>query len=170
MSSSSTTRALKPSSSQPEWSTPSSRQPERPPSHWAAASHPHGSETGAVRASDDERDAAAADLRVHAAAGRLDVDELDARLGAVLRARTRAEVASALDDLPPAGKASRGDVATGRPRPELHAYVSVMLLLLTIWLFTGAGHFWPLYPALGWGLPLLLGRCGARRPRATARP
>ena len=40
-------------------------------------------------------------------------------------------------------------------------YFAVMLVLVAAWLFTGAGHFWPLYPALGWGLPLLMGRRSA---------
>lgn len=124
---------------------------------------------GSMRVSDAEREAAAGELRAHAATGRLDVDELDARLGAVLGARTHAQVESALSDLPATGATM---VPVKRPprRAEggIRAYALVMLLLLTIWLLTGAGHFWPLYPALGWGLPLMLGRsCGPRRRLTT---
>lgn len=128
-----------------------------------------GEPAGSVRASDAEREAATAELRTHAAAGRLDVDELDARLETVLAARTRAEVAAALGDLPAAGetRATRAPSAR-RSGGGLHAFVGVMLLLLAIWALTGAGHFWPLYPALGWGLPLLLGHGAHSRRRLTA--
>ena len=119
---------------------------------------------GSLRASDAERESAADELRAHAADGRLTVDELDSRLGAVLSARTRAEVDAVLGDLPAPANPIRPVRTAGR---ELHAYVAVMLLLLAIWALTGAGHFWPLYPALGWGLPLLAGRDHARRRRVT---
>ena len=66
----------------------------------AARAHRADDRDGSVRASDVEREAAAEALRVHAAAGRLDVEELDARTGAVLRARTRADIAAVLEDLP----------------------------------------------------------------------
>ena len=120
--------------------------------------------TGAMRTSDAEREAAAEELRFHAATGRLDVEELDARLGAVLSARTRADVDAVFGDLPTISRTDRSVPTPSRAQaPELHAYAAVMLLLLAIWLFTGAGHFWPLYPALGWGLPLLLRRDHAIR-------
>ena len=125
--------------------------------------------TGLVRASDAEREAATAELRAHAAAGRLDVDELETRIGAVLSSRTRAEVAATLADLP--GPEDAGPIAPRRrPAQPLHTFAWVMALLLAIWLLTGAGHFWPLYPALGWGVPLLLGRGCAMRRQTPARP
>ncbi|CAA9486626.1 MAG: hypothetical protein AVDCRST_MAG69-1111 [uncultured Solirubrobacteraceae bacterium] len=109
-----------------------------------------------LRASDAERDAAAGELQVHAAAGRLDVDELDARMSAVLTARTRADIAGVMGDLPatpssPIGPAPPSDHG-------FNPYFAVMVVLVAIWLLSGGGHFWPLYPALGWGLPLLLSR------------
>lgn len=107
-----------------------------------------------LRASDAEREAAAAELQVHAAAGRLEVEELDERMTAVLAARTRADIAGALGDLPEAPRTSSRPTTRDARRPG--AYLAVMVLLVGIWLLTGAGHFWPLYPALGWGLPLLL--------------
>ena len=39
-------------------------------------------------------------LREHGAAGRLDVEELEQRVGAAYQARTRGELATLLDDLP----------------------------------------------------------------------
>lgn len=120
-----------------------------------------------MRASDAEREAAADQLRVNAAEGRLDLEELDARLTAVLTARTRADVDAALADLPvrPSIDPPTSPGCEARAS-EIHSYVAVMLLLLAAWLLAGAGHFWPLYPALGWGLPLLLGRDAARRSRS----
>ncbi len=39
---------------------------------------------------------------------------------------------------------------------QLHASVwfAVNFMLFVIWLITGAGHPWFLYPALGWGIGL----------------
>lgn len=116
-----------------------------------------------LRASDAERDAAAAELQVHAAAGRLDVDELDERMSAVLTARTRADIGGALEDLPETSPAA-ATPAVSRAHGA-NAYLAVIVLLVTIWVLSGGGHFWPLYPAIGWGLPLLI-----NRSRATTRP
>ena len=52
------------------------------------------------RASDAERDEVVSDLRAHAAEGRLTVEELDQRIAAALAAKTRADLAKLLDDLP----------------------------------------------------------------------
>ncbi len=140
-----------------------------PPVAAGRVAHRPDAEAGFLRASDAERETATAELRAHAAAGRLDVDELEARIGDVLAARTRADVAATLADLPETGAART--VATPRPPGQpLRVFASVMVLLLAIWLVTGAGHFWPLYPAIGWGLPLLLARGCARRPQTLSRP
>jgi len=53
-----------------------------------------------VRAGDADRDAAAAALAEHFAQGRLTIDELDTRLGAVLAATTYGEISRATSDLP----------------------------------------------------------------------
>src|SRR5687768_13325219 len=55
-----------------------------------------------VRASDAEREGVVARLREHAAAGRLDVDELEGRVGAAYGARTRGDLAALVADLPAA--------------------------------------------------------------------
>lgn len=115
----------------------------------------------AVRASDSERATVADSLRRHAGAGRLDMEELDERVERALEARTRADLQLLLADLPTMG------TPTVSPAPNdggnaWRSYLAVMVLLVGIWLFTGAGHPWPLYPALGWGIPLLV----AGRPTA----
>jgi hypothetical protein len=53
-----------------------------------------------VRASDEERESTVTLLREHGATGRLDVDELEQRVGAAYQARTRGDLATLLDDLP----------------------------------------------------------------------
>jgi len=37
---------------------------------------------------------------------------------------------------------------------HLAAYVFVNAFLLAIWVITGAGFFWPVFPILGWGIGL----------------
>jgi hypothetical protein len=41
-------------------------------------------------------------------------------------------------------------------RIHLTVYVAVIGFLVAIWLTTGGGYFWPVWPALGWGLGLAL--------------
>lgn len=121
-----------------------------------------------LRVSEADRDAVVDDLRTHAAAGRIDIDELDERVTAALAARTERDLAIITNDLPalPAARATsdaaqesgHGDQGE---KTEHHGhgwapYAAVMTLLVAIWLLSGAGHPWPLYPALGWGIPLLL--------------
>ena len=64
--------------------------------------------------SDTEREALFALLSQHAAAGRLDVDELERRVGVVAGARTREEAGPALDDLPPLPAAPGASSGRGR--------------------------------------------------------
>lgn len=121
-----------------------------------------------VRASDSDREATAEALRRHATAGRLDADELDERMGAALSARTQAELASLLADLPATTGAAAPPARDAAHAPAWSRYLAVMTLLVAIWLLTGAGHPWPLYPALGWGIPLLAaarGGAGCARAR-----
>ena len=93
-----------------------------------------------VLASDPEREQVAEALRRHAAAGRLDPDELDERLGRALTARTRAELEPLVADLP---------APTPRPRrqiPRIPPVLPLAILLVAIWALTGAGYFWPIWP------------------------
>jgi uncharacterized protein DUF1707 len=66
------------------------------PRHWGAEPLV----APALRASSRERDRAAADLVRHWHQGRLDVDELDERIGRALAARTRGELELLRADLP----------------------------------------------------------------------
>jgi hypothetical protein len=120
-----------------------------------------------LRASDEERESTVTLLRKHGADGRLDVDELEQRVGAAYQARTRGDLSSLLDDLPraPAVRAIQPDWRRHRGH-EWGMFVRVSLLLVAIWALTGAGVFWPAWVMAWWGLFLLL-RTGPRllRPR-----
>ncbi|HEV3000050.1 MAG TPA: DUF1707 domain-containing protein [Solirubrobacteraceae bacterium] len=113
------------------------------------------------RASDTERDQAISDLRAHAAEGRLSVEELDERLAAALAAKTRADLAALLDDLP-----RRPRDRTRERAEHVRSYLAVMALLVAIWALTGAGYFWPVWPILGWGVFVLPDALAVRRRRS----
>jgi Domain of unknown function (DUF1707)/2TM domain len=103
-----------------------------------------------LRASDAERERVISHLRAHAGEGRLTIEELDERVGRVYAAKTRTELNALIADLP----------RPRRPRPDaragfgehLRTYLWVMALLVAIWALTGMGYFWPVWPALGWGI------------------
>jgi hypothetical protein len=113
-----------------------------------------------IRASDAERERVAALLRDHAADGRLSVEELDERLQRAYAARTRSELDALTTDLPARVPRSPAPVArrASHLRERLAAYAAVMVLLVVIWAATGADYFWPIWPALGWGVALVTGK------------
>lgn len=117
-----------------------------------------------MRASDADREQVVERLRAAAAEGRLDADELGTRLDAAFAATTDGELEPLTGDLPvPAPQSPR--LPGLRVSAEWRAYLSVMALLVTIWALTGAGYFWPVWPALGWGLGLMLGGGACSHPR-----
>jgi hypothetical protein len=127
--------------------------------HHGRAERPHADDASprdpAIRASDADRESTVGQLREHGAAGRLELDELEQRIGAAYAARTHGELAAVLADLPVRARA--------RPpaRPRRHGYawggfLQVNLLLVAIWALSGAGYFWPAWVMLWWGLALAL--------------
>jgi hypothetical protein len=123
------------------------------------------SEDPELRASDEQRDRAAADIREHFAAGRLDDDELAERVDAVYRARTQGELRGLRADLPqlPAAPAeARAELAERRSRlrrqllQQTGGGLGAFVLCTAIWAATGAhGSFWPIWVALAVLVPLL---------------
>jgi hypothetical protein len=107
------------------------------------------SEMPDLRASDTERTAVTETLRDHAAAGRLDADELEERLERALSARTQADLASLTADLPAAAPQRRPE---RRSLPIAPRVIAVAVLLVAIWALTGAGYFWPMWPIGGMAL------------------
>lgn len=142
------------------------------------ARHPHHREAGrpaedtlrdepSVRASDEERETTVTLLREHGATGRLDVDELEQRIGAAYQARTRGELATLLDDLPrtPAVRAPRPARTPVRHRDHgWGIFMRVTVLLVVIWALSGAGYFWPIWVIAWWGIALTM-RSAPRRLR-----
>ena len=137
-----------------------------------------------MRASDDDRDRAAALLREHHAAGRLTVEEFHERLDAAYQAKTLGEIDQLMADLPsidlyhlpdesmrrmarasspPAGIPGGGQ---GRLSPAWRtawgSWASVSLVLFVIWLISALGNhsangLWFLWVAGPWGA-VLFGR------------
>jgi Domain of unknown function (DUF1707) len=118
-----------------------------------------------LRASDEQRDRAAQDIREHFAAGRLSEEELDDRVQAAYAARTEGELNAVLADLPklPATRAQQKAQLAQRRRElqrrllqETGGGVALFVLCTVIWLTSGAnGQFWPIWVALVVLIPLL---------------
>lgn len=111
-----------------------------------------------TRASDAEREQCARALRDHAAAGRIDLDELEERLGRAYVARYRTELRALLRDLP-AERGRRVAAAVDRfDRLMLKAhavsYAAVNGSLVGLWGVTGQGDFWPALTLAPWSVVL----------------
>lgn len=120
-----------------------------------------------IRPSDAEREEIVTQLRAHAGDGRLDVEELEARIARVYGARTRRDLVTVVKDLPRAPRERhdhRRDLSE-----HVRSYASVMLLLVVIWALTGMGYFWPVWPMLGWGIGVFSHWSAVRRPPRRAR-
>ena len=118
-----------------------------------------------LRASDEQRDRAAAEIREHFAAGRLSEEELSDRVQAAYTAWTVGEIRSLLADLPtlPATRAQQKAEVAQRRRDlqrrllqEAGGGSGAFMICTVIWLASGAsGFFWPIFVALGVLIPLL---------------
>jgi hypothetical protein len=143
------------------------------------ASPPGGART--MRAGDEDRRRVADLLQAHYVSGRLSSEELAERVERSLDARTLGDLDALLDDLPTAeapreerqgqrqrrvGSCGLGDHAwraghgslrgDGSFKAHATSYLLVMALLVTVWLLTTpGGYFWPIWPALGWGIGLV---------------
>jgi hypothetical protein len=134
---------------------------------------------GDLRASDADRQRVADMLREHCASGRLTIDEFDERLGQALASKTLGQLQEPLRDLPvrfqptaptPVRTAAPTPATASRSRPSLFqvhftTYATVIIFLIIIWLLTGGGHFfWPIWPMVGWGLPVALHGLNRSKP------
>ena len=112
-------------------------------------------EPGEVRASDDDRERVAREIREHYAAGRLDDDELNERVAAAYSARTAGELDALRADLPalPATRAEERAVVVQRRRELQRRLVQqsggalgAFVVCTAIWAVAGAsGSFWPIW-------------------------
>jgi uncharacterized protein DUF1707 len=120
------------------------------------------SDDGQLRASDAQRDSAAAEIREHYAAGRLSEDEFTERLDAVYQARTQGELRELRRDLPALPVNSKTELAERRRQlrgeliQETGASLVPFFICTAIWAFSGAnGSFWPIWVSLIAIIPLV---------------
>ena len=106
-----------------------------------------------VRASDEDRDRLATELRDHSVAGRLDTDELEERLQQTYAARTIGELEALRRDLPATPEALASEQAERRAQltrrliQETGGSLSLFVVCTAIWLVAGSHHgqFWPVW-------------------------
>jgi class 3 adenylate cyclase len=115
------------------------------------------------RVTDAERDHTIGVLRAATVDGSLDLDELAERIERAYRARTAGELVAVTHDLPaarrtvpPAPPPTRSIWRNGGFRSHLASWSVVNGFLVGIWAVSGGGHFWPFYPAAGWGIGLCM--------------
>ncbi len=129
-----------------------------------------------VRASQAERDRTVDELRDHAAAGRLGMDELEQRVERALRATTRGDLAVLVRDLPALRRErSRGNaVARGLKLSAATSAAIPLVFAIAVIVLAPPAFAWIGWTALGWwfffGLPAAgagfgLASCASRRNR-----
>lgn len=129
------------------------------------------------RVGDEDRQRAVRDLTKHCGDGRLTLEELEQRITEAYAALTEAELRHALRELPaspapmvppskppmrtkPSAAPVRQSASKGAEvalKVHVAVYLSVITFLCVIWfLTTPFGYFWPVWPAVGWGLAVVI--------------
>lgn len=121
----------------------------------------------AVRVGDDDRTRTANLLGLALTQGYLDMPDYEQRLQAAFAAETSTDLHGLTADLPvatlrrndPARQAERRRAARRGVRWHLAGYLTMVVVVLTVWLAVGltagAWYFWPIWPILGAGIGVL---------------
>lgn len=120
------------------------------------------SDAGQLRISDQERESVVEELREHTVAGRLTAEELDQRLDAVYKAKTRADLDVLRADLPVSSAAAKRALVARRSHlrrrlvQETGGSMTASLICVAIWIAAGAsGSFWPIWVIIFTLLPVV---------------
>jgi len=105
-----------------------------------------------LRASDAERDSAAAALREHFVQGRLTLEELLGRLDTALTARMRSQLDAVLADLPSRKDRAAAPEPSEPAFPARYAAVAVLIIVMAVWLVLAAWFTQRGYGS-GYGVP-----------------
>ncbi|WP_372442882.1 DUF1707 domain-containing protein [Mycolicibacterium baixiangningiae] len=117
-----------------------------------------------IRVGDGDRERAATLLGLALTQGYLDMADYEQRLQSAFTAQTAAELYALTADLPvstlrrndPARRAARRRVAQRSVHWHLAGYLTMVVIVLTVWLAVGltagAWYFWPIWPILGAGI------------------
>jgi hypothetical protein len=120
-----------------------------------------------IRAGDREREQTANLLGQALSQGYLDMSEYERRVQTAFATHTTAELRELVADLPlaylrrtdPRRRAARQRAAKMSVRLHLAGYLTMVVIVLTVWLAVGltagAWYFWPIWPILGAGIGLL---------------
>jgi hypothetical protein len=120
-----------------------------------------------IRAGDREREQTANLLGQALSQGYLDMAEYERRVQTAFVTHTTAELRELVADLPlaylrrtdPRRRAARHRAARMSVRLHLAGYLTMVVIVLTVWLAVGltasAWYFWPIWPILGAGIGLL---------------
>ncbi|WP_422742451.1 DUF1707 domain-containing protein [Mycobacterium sp. WMMD1722] len=123
--------------------------------------------THTVRAGDDDRQDTASLLGLALTQGYLDMTDYEQRLTDAFAAQTTGALRALTADLPvatlrrndPRRRAARQQAARRSVGWHLAGYLSMVVVVLTVWLVVGltAGewYFWPVWPILGAGIGLV---------------
>jgi len=120
-----------------------------------------------LRAGDRERESTADLLGQALAQGYLDLAEYETRLQAVYDLQTAPDLRQLTADLPVAqlrrDDPRRREARRAAARKSIHfhlaAYLAMVVIVLTVWLWVGltggSWYFWPVWPILGAGIGVL---------------
>jgi hypothetical protein len=126
-------------------------------SFWSGFRHdPRRREHAGLRATEADRERAHGLVSEAYADGRLDRDELEARVEHLSGRLTLGELALLVADLEPTNPPRRqaSDGAGGTSVRELTAALGSSLACLLVWQVSGRGFFWPLWVMVYTGLPI----------------